>query len=405
MRKVKKACVIAFADIGGKKYLFKNRDRNYVPELKIYHTMRNGVEMVYFRDENTGWVEGINEYGIAVANAALLVIWDENEGKASKKTHKTLGMVGSKDAERVLRTLECKTLSEALDIVVSYMGGIRGHTLVSDGKKAYSVEHTAKHKAHVEDLDITKPHVRSNHGIKYPQAGYTSGENKESSHKRLQVVEKTIGEVKTPEELIETLYAQRGENINNPFNVVRKTDNMFTSSQLIYDFAKKGLTLYLVPEDSDFLGMEKTFEGDGKCSVEVKKLGFFEDDGEFEIKPMRLASQSRIVKKANHYQKPMAQWILENTPIEQELLTKGMRWMRESGGGLPYLLELDTYQVDEGSISLKEHPISGDSILTYLVKGVLASVPVEGAERVYTHFTTSHSLRVVDHPTLLGLIG
>ena len=60
--------------------MFKNRDRNYVPELKIYHTRRNGVEMVYFKDEHTGWVEGINEHGIAVANSALMVSLGRERG-------------------------------------------------------------------------------------------------------------------------------------------------------------------------------------------------------------------------------------------------------------------------------------------------------------------------------------
>lgn len=398
----KQGCVIALADIGGKKYLFKNRDRNYIPELKIYHTIRNGVEMVYFRDENTGWVEGINEFGIAVANAALLVLWDEKEG--SQSSAQTLGSVGSKDAERVLKALESRTLKEALDNVVSYMGGIRGHTFVSDGKAAYGVEHTAKHKAHIEDLDMDGVHVRSNHGIKYPSAGYTSGENKESSHTRKKIVEETISKVKTPEEMIETLYRQRGENISNPMNVIRKTDNMFTSSQLVYDFAKKKITLYLVPEDSDFMGMEKTFEGDGKCCVEVKKFGFFEDDGKFEIKSMRLASTARV-KTASTHHKPLTQWILENTSLENELLNKAEKWFRESNAGDYVDLDIDTYKIMEDSISVVQHPMTGASLLKYLVKGVLVSLPERGRSPVYTHFTTTHTINIEDHPSILTLIG
>jgi hypothetical protein len=300
----KKGCVIAFGDLGGKKYLFKNRDRNYIPELKVYHTKRNGVEMVFFKDENTGWVEGINQYGIAVANSALLVLWDEKEG--SKSADKaTLGRVGSKDAERVLKALESKDLDIALENILYYLGGIRGHTIVSDGKAGHVIEHTAKHKAHVIPLDMKTVTVRSNHGVKYPSAGYTEGDNLKSSKTRLDKVEKAFSKAKSPDELIEELYSARGKNIEDPFNVVRRTDNMFTSSQLVYDFEAKKITLYLVPDDCDFLGSEKTFEGKGVCSFEVKQLGFFEEDGSFEVTNLRTAS-SHAQRVASRYLKRLS---------------------------------------------------------------------------------------------------
>ena len=81
----KRSCVIAISDINGKKFMFKNRDRNYTPQLKIYHTIRHGVEMVYFKDEHTGWIEGINEHGIGVANSALMVLWDEKRVRVRRK--------------------------------------------------------------------------------------------------------------------------------------------------------------------------------------------------------------------------------------------------------------------------------------------------------------------------------
>ena len=241
----KRSCVIAISDINGKKFMFKNRDRNYTPQLKIYHTIRHGVEMVYFKDEHTGWIEGINEHGIGVANSALMVLWDEKEGKSKKKNdNATLGMLGSKDANRILKTLECKNIEDALDTVIHFDGGVRGHTFLSDGVTAKSVEHTAKHKAYVTDLSSGGHYVRSNHGEHYPSAGYTVGENKESSHLRLKKVLDTLSDIDSPEDLIRKLYAQRFEDPSSPFNVVRRTDNMYTSSQLIYDFENKKISLF-----------------------------------------------------------------------------------------------------------------------------------------------------------------
>lgn len=292
----KQSCVIAFGDIDGKKFMFKNRDRNYVPELKIYHTRRNGVEMVYFKDEHTGWVEGINEHGIAVANSALMVLWDEKEGaKSKKKDNSHLGAIGSMDANRILKTLECKNMGDALDTVIKYDGGVRGHTFISDGNVGKSIEHTAKHEAYITDLigNKDKYHARSNHGIRYPEAGYTLGENAKSSRTRLKKVLDLMSQIKEPEDLVHGLYEQRGKDFSSPHNVVRKTDNMFTSSQLIYDFDKKKITLYLIPEDCDYLGYEKTFDDEGVCSFEVKRISHYEDDGSFTIKPIK-TNPSRV---------------------------------------------------------------------------------------------------------------
>lgn len=294
---LKQSCVIAFSEVGGKKFMFKNRDRNYVPQLKVFHTHRGGVEVVFFRDENTGWLEGINEFGIAVANSALMVLWDEKEGaKGKKKDNGHLGAIGSRDASRILNALKCRTFEDALESVLTYEGGVRGHTIVSDGVQAVSVEHTAKHEAYITDLTgKDKHHAMSNHGLRYPDAGYTLGENKKSSEARLQKVLDLLPQISSPEELIERLYAQRFEDFNSPFNVVRRTDNMFTSSQLIYDFDKRKITLYLIPEDCEYLGFHKDFDERGVCSFEVKRISHFENDGSFSIRkvggnPARVAS-------------------------------------------------------------------------------------------------------------------
>tara|TARA_B100000424_G_C22944934_1_gene502870 strand:+ start:4183 stop:5649 length:1467 start_codon:yes stop_codon:yes gene_type:complete len=340
----KQSCVIAFGDINGKKFMFKNRDRNYVPELKIYHTKRNGVEMVYFKDEHTGWVEGINEHGIAVANSALMVLWDEKEGaKSKKKDNAHLGAIGSMDANRILRTLECRNMEDALDTVITFDGGVRGHTFLSDGIVAKSIEHTAKHEAHIVDMLKDKYHVRSNHGVRYPDAGYTLGENAKSSRTRLQKVLDLMPQISTPEELIHGLYEQRGKDFNSPHNVVRKTDNMFTSSQLIYDFDKKNITLYLIPEDCDYLGYEKTFEEEGVCSFEVKRISHFDEDGSFSIRPVK-ANPSRVARLKHSSNPLMYEAVAHRTTktyVEKKVLKHFKEEMFQNG----FKVDGETYSV------------------------------------------------------------
>jgi cation transport regulator ChaC len=265
----KEACVIAVTHINGKKYLFKNRDRNYVPEIKVYHILsEKGTEILYFKDERTGWVEGINEYGIFLANAALMVLEDEKAG--AKKKSKDIKF--APDAHRMLAALDCKSLYEALHILTHYKTGVKGHTILSDEKHSYVIENTSKHEAKVSEI-LDPNFVRTNHGIYYPDAGYTIGENRESSERRYETAMGVIeSSLRSPYDIVKKLFKDRLKDISSPFNVVRKTDNMFTSNQIIFDPTKKKMNLFIVDEDSVYLGCERHFSKKPVCSLEVKRI-------------------------------------------------------------------------------------------------------------------------------------
>lgn len=64
-------CVILYTEINGKKILAKNRDRAYKPEVRIIHEIVNGIEIAYLKDENTGWIEGMNGEGTGIVNSTL----------------------------------------------------------------------------------------------------------------------------------------------------------------------------------------------------------------------------------------------------------------------------------------------------------------------------------------------
>lgn len=66
-------CVILFTTRNGKLFFAKNRDRGYQTNIKIIHEMINGNEVVYLLDEKTGWIEGMNEHGLAIINSTTLM--------------------------------------------------------------------------------------------------------------------------------------------------------------------------------------------------------------------------------------------------------------------------------------------------------------------------------------------
>ena len=267
---LKQSCVIAITHIGDKKWVFKNRDRNYIPDIRVHHIIsEGGVEILYFKDERTGWVEGINEHGIVVSNAALMVIEDEKEG--TKKKSKAIRF--SQDAHRIISALECTSLLQALHILTHLKTGVKGHTMISDERHAFVIEQTSKHDAKVDEI-LEKNFVRTNHGIYYSDAGYVSGDDRESSETRYDTMMKVLeSNPKKSEDIIKKLFALRLKDVPNPNNVVRKVpDGMFTSNQFLFDAKTRTMTMYLVDQDSEFVGYEKHFKKPARCTLEVKRI-------------------------------------------------------------------------------------------------------------------------------------
>lgn len=267
---IKQSCVIAITHIGDKKWVFKNRDRNYIPDIRVHHIIsEGGVEILYFKDERTGWVEGINEHGIVVSNAALMVLEDEKEG--TKKKSKAIRF--SQDAHRIISALECSSLLQALHILTHLKTGVKGHTTISDQRHAFVIEQTSKHEAKVDEI-LEDNFVRTNHGIFYSDAGYLAGADRESSETRYKTMMKVLeSKPKKSEDIIKKLFKLRLKDVPNPNNVVRKVpDGMFTSNQFLFDAKTRTMTMYLVDKDSEFVGYEKHFKKPARCKLEVKRV-------------------------------------------------------------------------------------------------------------------------------------
>lgn len=283
-------CTIAGVRIDDGIVLAKNRDRGYKANVEIIHELIDDVEVVYWRDVDTDWSEGMNEYGIGIVNSSLLVVEDEKEGKGvekeRKKGDKTKDRPAKKrfaaDGGKIREALTYKTLPRVIKSIVSYTGedkkdiGLKGETIVSDNKNIYVVEMTRKHAPIIKKLKKdSKLVVRTNHGIYQKGAGYTKGKKRESSVMRMELAKKHLEDVKSDKEVIDKLKEKYKK---NPFLNPYRTKNMYhmhTTGQIMMNLEKKEVTVRMDNEMGEFKGIKnklpKGYEPKIKIKVEGEK--------------------------------------------------------------------------------------------------------------------------------------
>jgi len=246
----REACIIAGRKFGDGLCLMKTRDRAYDPKLQVLHVERDGTEMAVVFDKTTGYLEGVNEHGIGIVNTTLMVVRDEQEGVKKTKGDKQKGPKRSKDGPKIFKALEAETLDDAIRSLVSFRGGIKGHTFVADGERMVCIERSGRHPAKIHRLDPTRVNTRTNHGVAYPDAGYTHGDDYVSSIVRRWEAQKRLQNVNNPEVVAPAL-VQAIHEADSPFNPVRCTDKMRTTSQLTIDTTNPTLYLYVIPGHAD----------------------------------------------------------------------------------------------------------------------------------------------------------
>jgi len=209
-------CVISALKTKDGWVLAKNRDRVLDPNIEFKKFTKNGVEYRNFIDVDTGWSEGVNEYGMCIVNSTLMVHDDEKEqSKAIKK-----GSPVWHDGPFIKRALSQRDIKKAVKVIVD--GDVFGHTLLTNGVDLYVVENvrrkididgngkkeTVEHKMtwyKVEDSNL-KYIVRSNHGETFEDAGYPiNSEDGKSSRERRKAVESAI-EKHNPKNIDELIF-------------------------------------------------------------------------------------------------------------------------------------------------------------------------------------------------------
>lgn len=263
------ACVIAAGVWENKRCLLKNRDRNYSPEVTLVRELLDGVEVAYMRDDVTGWCEGMNEHGIGITNAALAVGIDEAEGKLVKVTGKT-----TKDGKRILKALSCDNLDDAVESVCEFMGGLKGHTFVSTPNKVLCIEQTREHECRVMELNPEDVHVRTNHGHYHTDAGYTEGKDYVSSVIRREKALLTLRDLESHLDLGPGLMKGRMKDRNDPNNMVRDTNNMSTTSQMVMNLTDRELDFYVIPGKMDYEGIEDNLPDGYSPKIKIKVFSY-----------------------------------------------------------------------------------------------------------------------------------
>ena len=272
-------CIVIAKQYGDDMILGKNRDRNYNPILKVIRDITPyGIEMCYVVDDETDWSEGMNQYGIGLVNSALFVKRDEKEFDKSKKAK-----AKSKDGVRIREVLGKDNLTAAVTAAVEFHGGIKGHTLLGDGKQLISIENTSRTKPIVKVKDLSKQSlVRTNHGLEHPEAGYQNGNDKISSETRLQNALEILQSNADYHKLFPEFYNHRQDK-GPKYDLVRAQNKLWTSSQLIMNLTKKEMILYLIPDAVTFIGIENKLPKDysPKIQFSIKKYKK-QNDGKYD---------------------------------------------------------------------------------------------------------------------------
>jgi hypothetical protein len=275
MAKLLNECIIVSKKFGNDMVLAKNRDRTYKPDIEIVHTFINGIEVVYLHDITTDWSEGMNEFGIGLVNASLMIGFDEKEKQIINKTGKK-----SQDGLRIRYALGQKTLKEAIKSVIKFDGGVKGHTFVADPNNLITIEMTSKHAPVIKQQNPANLYVRTNHGLAHPDAGYTEGPDYKSSVVRRASARAAIGKLKDWRDELKALRTNRFSH-NNPNNMSRDTGKMETTSQMQLNLTRKIFTLnYFGDRVSGFKGIRSELPSDyiPKIKIRIKDLRETEDN-------------------------------------------------------------------------------------------------------------------------------
>jgi hypothetical protein len=266
-------CVIASLYLENQSILVKNRDRKYKASIKVIHELKDGVEVLYIQDLDTGWSEGLNEYGIGITNATLMVNQDEREGIVIKKRRNTV----SYDGDKIRKALSLTNIESIVNYLTDYKNkksmhnGLKGITFVANAETKYVIEGTTKHAPLVIEVPKEELIVRTNHGIYYPGAGYNTGIKKQSSVSRLEIAERELNKVNNINEVLDILSAQYVEdNFLNPYR--RPSEyQIFTTGQILTNLSTLTLQYRSDKTFCEFMGYERLLpEGyDSKLKFEL----------------------------------------------------------------------------------------------------------------------------------------
>jgi hypothetical protein len=225
-------CVVAakhFKDIGW--VLAKNRDQDYVPDIRFQDEKTDGKELFVLHDMETGYKEGMNYKGLTIITASLTPTF-EHEANLDKKDGIKIHDVLDKesDPEKAAKILIGKQMT--------------GFIFIANKDKLVLIEAartengTGIYRSKMRVVPYTETVVRTNHGVEFEWAGFQFGyteaqdERRKGSISRLKFGEKIIQGANTPIEMMDVLASKCCADLQmNVFRVENKPKQMRTIFQ------------------------------------------------------------------------------------------------------------------------------------------------------------------------------
>lgn len=234
----------------------KNRDRNYIPEISFKNKTTDGVESLLFWDDITQYAEGMNNGGVCILSASLMVLDDEKEITTRATTP-------SKDGAKIKSALRFPNVKAAAMSLIK--NKLPGNTLIFDKDTCYLLEGAWKsggyadkeYKYKIREIPHDATVARTNHGVWLEGTGYQRNPNDDaetlsrvSSESRLAIAEYVVNHAKNPNEIIDNLAKTW---IDEPqLNCLRTAHNkkqMRTTSQIMLIPSEH--TMYVRPVQSN----------------------------------------------------------------------------------------------------------------------------------------------------------
>ena len=276
-------CLILFTKINNNVYLAKNRDRYYITPIKLIRDVINDTEILYILDTKSGWLEGLNEYGIAIINSVLPVAVEENmnsnydvvgvnnannaNNEKNEKNENGRRSSSRLDGDLILKALSQVKLESALSILLgchcNNTKGLYGHTIITDGVSTLCIESTPKSSPIIKS--ITNRHVRTNHTVylTMSKGGYNPTDNNmsyQSSIIRQRDAKKMLRRLKHKDDILKRMASINYDNsCNSVYRLGKNCNPKFkygfaTTSQYLFDISRLTINLNIDNDKSIYQG-------------------------------------------------------------------------------------------------------------------------------------------------------
>ena len=264
-------CLIVTGKLDNKLFIFKNRDRSFTPDTLIVREEYKGIEIVYYTDQ-TGRIEGMNEYGVTCVSSQLTLKEWEGYGQHYRVTDepKKASSRRVKYKKYAHDILACKTAEAAIKVIEKMSKS--GNYIVADAKDIYEIE-IYKHEIKKRKLD-NNLYVKTNHGVMIHDAGHSdtgkSTKRAASTIRKHQAEEQLIGVEKIDD--IPNRMKIQVYDTNSPLNVFRTDREEYTISQCLFNLTDLEFNFFHDERTADTLKIEeREMKAEPKIKITVTR--------------------------------------------------------------------------------------------------------------------------------------